>query len=162
MKLRRIGTIHTPYTKIEDVPMQASCSSAEGIVVVYRRYARGLKDVDGFSHLMLVYLGDDVHDYFLSRKTMDNLRHGIFATRSLARPNPIGISIVKLLNISDNRLNVKGVDMLDNTPLLDIKPYVHELDSRIRTRRGWFDNRVLYDIKSIGQEQSFISKFLKK
>jgi len=160
MKLRRIGTIHTPYTEIDDVPMQASCSSAEGTVLVYRKYARGLKDVGMFSHLILVYWGDDVHEYFLSRKTMDNLRHGVFATRSLARPNPIGISIVELLKISGNRLNVKGVDMLDNTPLLDIKPYVHELDSRVRTRRGWFDSRVFYDIRSMGQERSFIPKLL--
>ena len=152
MKLRRIGIIHTPYKRIDDVPMQASCSSAEGTVVVYSRYARGLKDLDMFSHLMLVYWGDNVHEYFLSRKTMDNRRHGIFTTRSLARPNPIGISIVKLLNISDNRLNVKGVDMLDNTPLLDIKPYVHEFDSRRRTRRGWYDELTFSEIEHMSKK----------
>ena len=159
MKLRRIGTIHTPYTKIEDVPMQASHSDAEGTVVVYKKYARGLKDVDMFSHLMLIYYGDRVNCYTPSLKTIDKQRHGIFATRSLARPNPIGVSVVKLVRRSGRCLGVRGVDMLDNTPLLDIKPYVHELDSRRRTRRGWFDSRVLYDIRSIGQERSFISKF---
>ena len=152
MKLRRIGTIHTPYTEIEDVPMQASYSSVEGTVVVYKKYARGLKDVGMFSHLMLVYWGDDVHEYFLSRKTIYNLRHGIFAIRSLARPNPIGISIVKLLNVSGNRLGVRGVDMLDNTPLLDIKPYVHELDSRRRTRRGWYDELTFSEIEHMSKK----------
>jgi tRNA-Thr(GGU) m(6)t(6)A37 methyltransferase TsaA len=152
MRLRQIGVIRTPYKRISNVPMQASYSQGEGTVIVYSKYARGLKDLGGFSHLILVYWGHDIDEYFLSRKTMDNRRHGIFATRSLARSNPIGISIVKLSNISDNRLNVKGVDMLDNTPLLDIKPYVHELDSRRRTRRGWYDELTFSEIEHMSKK----------
>ncbi|MFP4006185.1 MAG: tRNA (N6-threonylcarbamoyladenosine(37)-N6)-methyltransferase TrmO [Candidatus Hadarchaeia archaeon] len=149
-----IGTIHTPFEKDKSVPHQTYKSEAKGEIEVFEKYEEGLKDVEGFSHIILLYEFDrpvkkstkenyHLESYGLKVKPyLDEKPHGLFATRSPDRPNPIGISVVKLLNHKENTLKVKGVDMLDKTPLLDIKPYVPKFDQRKNTRIGWLKNKL--------------------
>jgi tRNA (adenine37-N6)-methyltransferase len=139
-----IGVIHTPFTDPAATPIQSARSTAVGSLVVDPAYADGLQDVEGFSHLILLYLFHQSAGYAL-RVTpfLDHQSRGLFATRYPARPNPIGLSVVRLLARHDNRLDIVGVDMFDGTPLLDIKPYVAEFDVRADTRAGWYDHRPL-------------------
>ncbi|MFW9922940.1 MAG: tRNA (N6-threonylcarbamoyladenosine(37)-N6)-methyltransferase TrmO [Candidatus Thorarchaeota archaeon] len=141
-----IGRIETPFTNAEGMPIQAKFSQKEGYVIVPSKYRDGLKGIEGFSHLILIYHFHKSKEMnlqvkpFLSTKTL-----GIFTVRAPNRPNPIGISVVELVNIEYNkkeiRIKVKGVDMLDQTPLLDIKPYIDEFDSYQGTRNGWYNER---------------------
>ena len=140
--LRPIGEIHTPFIDKRDTPIQASRSTATGQVEVYPAYVHGLRDLDGFSHIILLYAFHRSVDYALSvTPFLDDQERGLFATRYPERPNPIGLSIVRLLTVHDNLLDIEGVDMLDGTPLLDIKPYVPEFDVRTDVRTGWYAAR---------------------
>lgn len=142
-KVKKIGIIHTPYNKDEDIPHQAHISEEIGEIEVFDKYIEGLKDIEDFSHLILLYrFHKSMEKYFkkdgkfletnnlLVNPFLDNEYHGIFSTRSPIRPNPIGISIVELLEKNKNILKVKGVDMANKTPLLDINPYVPRFDNR--------------------------------
>ncbi|UCF96451.1 MAG: tRNA (N6-threonylcarbamoyladenosine(37)-N6)-methyltransferase TrmO, partial [Spirochaetaceae bacterium] len=112
-------------------------------VEVYPQYAEGLQDLEGFSHLILLYYCHRAKPYSLSvLPFMDSVRHGVFATRAPSRPNPIGLSVVRLVSRDGNILTVEEVDMLDGTPLLDIKPYIEEADVRRNTRMGWLETRI--------------------
>jgi tRNA (adenine37-N6)-methyltransferase len=137
-----IGVIHTPFTDKAQTPIQSSRSQAIGQVEVDLEFAAGLQDLEGLSHLILLYVFHRSTGYALQVKPfLDDQLHGLFATRYPARPNPIGLSVVRLLARRGNRLEIEGVDMLDGTPLLDIKPYVPEFDVRTETRTGWYENR---------------------
>jgi len=137
-----IGVIHSPYIVKEQPPIQASRSQAVGEVEVFPEYAPGLQDLDGFSHIILLYVWHEAQGFdLLVKPFLDDQKHGIFATRYPGRPNQIGISIVRLLAVRDNLLEIEGADMLDNTPLLDIKPYVPDFDIRTGTRNGWYETR---------------------
>jgi tRNA-Thr(GGU) m(6)t(6)A37 methyltransferase TsaA len=137
-----IGVIHSPFTQKEQTPIQASRSRAIGRVDIQREFADGLKDIEGFSHIHLLYSFHASDGYELQvLPFLDDERHGIFATRYPYRPNPIGISTVRLLFRQENVLTVEGVDVLDQTPLLDIKPYVPEFDLRTDVRVGWYETR---------------------
>jgi tRNA (adenine37-N6)-methyltransferase len=137
-----IGVIHSPFTEKEKTPIQASRSQAIGAVEIYPEFADGLKDIEALSHIYLLYVFHESAGYELQvRPFLDDQKHGIFATRYPYRPNPIGLSIVKLLSRENNILTVKGVDMLDGTPLLDIKPYVPDFDLRTDVRTGWYEMR---------------------
>jgi tRNA-Thr(GGU) m(6)t(6)A37 methyltransferase TsaA len=140
--MRSIGVIHTPFLQAEDTPIQSSRSQAVGLAEVDPEYAAGLQDIDGFSHLILLYAFHRSSGCAL-RVTpfLDQVERGLFATRHPNRPNPIGLSIVRLLARKDNNLTIEGVDMLDGTPLLDIKPYVTDFDLRSETRNGWYETR---------------------
>lgn len=139
---RPIGTIRSPFRERQDVPIQAAFSDAEGTVEVDPTYAAGLEDIEGFSHLILVYWLHASEGYDLTvRPFLDQQEHGLFATRYPARPNPIGISVVELVGREGNELRVRGVDVLDGTPLLDIKPFVPTFDHREGTRVGWLRGR---------------------
>jgi len=138
-----IGVIHSEFTDKKTTPIQSIFSTAEGTLEIFPKYVAGLKDLEGFSHLILLY-------HFHSAGKMILLEHpfadvkserGIFAIRHFRRPNPIGLSIVDLLEIKGNLLRVRGVDILDGTPLLDIKPYIFQFDSRTNVRSGWVDSR---------------------
>lgn len=140
--LSSIGLIHTPFTTAKETPIQSSCSTAEGWVEVFPEYVEGLQDIEAFSHLYLIYhlhQTDQVH--LLVEPFLDDQKHGIFATRHPFRPNHIGISIIKLISRQENRLHVFGVDMLDQSPLLDIKPFVPDFDYRDEVRAGWYEHR---------------------
>jgi tRNA-Thr(GGU) m(6)t(6)A37 methyltransferase TsaA len=137
-----IGIIHTPFTDKSQTPIQASRSQAKGVVEVYPEYAEGLQDLEGFSHIFLLYAFHESSDYsLLVRPFLDDQLRGLFATRYPARPNPIGLSVVKLTSRIGNSLEIEEVDMLDGTPLLDIKPYVMDFDNRTDTRCGWYEIR---------------------
>jgi tRNA-Thr(GGU) m(6)t(6)A37 methyltransferase TsaA len=135
-----IGLIHTPYAQAQGTPIQTAGSDAsEGTVEVFAEFSEGLKDLEGFERIWLLYRFDRASEARLIVKPyLDPHPRGIFATRAPARPNHIGMSAVRLLGIDGNQLRVAGVDMLDGTPLLDIKPYVPVFDHFPVTRTGWY------------------------
>ena len=137
-----IGVIHSPFTQKNQTPIQPTRSQAIGSVEVYPEFAVGLQDIDGFSHLILLYVFHRSDDYsLLVTPFLDHRERGLFATRYPMRPNPIGLSIVELKIVQENFLTVEGIDVLDGTPLLDIKPYVPDFDVRLETRTGWYETR---------------------
>ena len=144
MKICEIGRIYTPFKKIKGIPIQSSVIlDVEGTVEIFPEYSEGLKDLNGFSHIILLYYFHQIKKKKLQVfPYMDENLHGIFATRAPVRPNPIGISITRLISIDENILFIKGIDVLNNTPLLDIKPYVPEFDMREMVRIGWLEKRV--------------------
>jgi tRNA-Thr(GGU) m(6)t(6)A37 methyltransferase TsaA len=140
--LEAIGIVETPFSRPEGTPIQPSrASGARGRVLVAPRYQAGLKDLEGFERIWLVYW---LHRAPRARlhvtPFLDHRERGVFATRTPARPVPIGISAVRLLSVSGGTLEIADVDILNGTPLLDIKPYVPEFDSHPESRAGWFDN----------------------
>jgi tRNA-Thr(GGU) m(6)t(6)A37 methyltransferase TsaA len=140
--MRPIGIIHSPFTEKEKIPIQAARSQAIGLVEIYPEFTDGLFDIDGFSHIILLYAFHLSLGYSLMVKPfLDDKEHGLFATRYPRRPNPIGISTVRLLSRQGNALTIEGVDVLDGTPLLDIKPYVPDFDLRTEVRAGWYETR---------------------
>ncbi len=144
IKYIHIGIIHSPFKEPKGTPIQPRAAQGiDGTVELFQEYTEGLKDIDGFSHIILLY------HFHLSKKSslnvkpfMDNQIHGIFSTRAPNRPNPIGISVVQLVKIEGNILQVKDLDIIDGTPLLDIKPYVPEFDIRDAEKKGWLEKNV--------------------
>jgi len=139
-----IGTIHSPFKKAEGVPIQpAGGQGVAGIVKVTPKYAGGLKDLKNFSHIILIYYFHLSKGYKLKvRPFLDKTKRGVFATRAPKRPNPIGMSIVRLKKIKKTELYVENLDIIDGTPLLDIKPYVPKFDSIKVKRIGWLKGKV--------------------
>jgi tRNA-Thr(GGU) m(6)t(6)A37 methyltransferase TsaA len=136
MQVKSIGIIHSPYKNRMECPPQGR----EEIcwIEIFEEYTEGLKDIDGFSHLILFYWLHCSKNYSLLVKTPWNSEpHGIFATRSPSRPNALGFSVVELIERKGNKLKVKGLDALEGTPLIDIKPYLPEIDSKTNVRAGW-------------------------
>ena len=140
--MKPIGVIHSPFTEKAQTPIQSSRSNADGTVEIYPEFVEGLQDLEGFSHIILLYVFHQTNSYsLLVKPSLDDQMHGLFATRYPYRPNPIGLSVVRLLRRRGNILEIEGVDMLDDSPLLDIKPYVPEFDLRNGTRAGWYETR---------------------
>jgi tRNA (adenine37-N6)-methyltransferase len=140
--LTPIGLIHTPFSVPSETPIQASRSKTEGWVEVFPQFTEGLQDIEAFSHLFLLYQFHQTEQvHLLVEPFLDDRKHGIFATRHPFRPNHIGISIVQLLSRQGSSLFVLGVDIIDQTPLLDIKPYVTDFDQRELVHSGWYENR---------------------
>ncbi len=143
---RPIGIVHSPFKETKGVPIQPSGGrDIEGYVEVFPEYAEGLEDLEGFSYIILIVHLHLSKGYSLRViPYMDDEPRGVFATRAPRRPNPIGISVVRLLEVEGNILKVKGMDMVDGTPLLDIKPYVpeFEVDDMDKIRIGWLERRV--------------------
>ena len=140
---RPIGVIHTPHKEPKGTPIQPTgAQGIEGTIELNPEYRPGLKDLDGFSHVILLYHFHRAEGYSLQVKPyMDKDTHGVFATRIPGRPNPIGLSVVRLLDIEGGTLRIQDVDILDGTPLLDIKPYVPAFDHRETDRIGWLTGR---------------------
>ena len=136
-----IGIIHSPFTELSGMPIQpAGAAGVEGTVEVFPKYNDGLKDLEGFSHIIMLYHFHRSKGFKLHVVPfMDSTPRGVFATRAPKRPNPIGLSVIKLQKIQDNILYVENVDILDGTPLLDIKPYIPEFDEQIEVRAGWLE-----------------------
>jgi tRNA (adenine37-N6)-methyltransferase len=153
-----IGLIHSPFQRTAGTPIQAVLAEkTEGIVEVFPAYAEGLRDLDGFDRIWPLYWLDRAPAPQLQVVPFrDQVQHGLFATRSPCRPNPIGLSCVRLVSIKDNLLTIGGVDVLDGTPLLDIKPYVPEFDAFAQSRAGWLQNggngRTLADDRFASKE----------
>jgi len=139
-----IGVIHSPFTQPKGTPIQPPAAlGIDGTVELFDRYAAGLRDLEGFSHIILLYHFHLTKGSSLTGKPfMDDQHHGIFAFRGPNRPNPIGLSVVRLKSIDGNVLHIQDVDVVDGTPLLDIKPYVPKFDVRDVERIGWLANRV--------------------
>lgn len=137
-----IGIIHTPWKEREDMPIQpGGAKNIKGKVEIDRRYRDGLRDLGGFSHIILLYHLHLSQSYDLDvTPFLDTTSHGLFATRAPRRPNPIGLSIVELLKIEDNVIHIQSIDVVDGTPLLDIKPYVPAFDQHTDVRTGWLEN----------------------
>lgn len=137
--MKPIGTIHTPFTTLEDMPIQPKgAGDVIGTIELEEQYRQGLADLDGFSHIYLLY------EFHMAKRTaltvtpfMDTSPRGVFSTRSPLRPNHIGISIVKLIGVDKNILTVQGIDILNGSPLLDIKPYIAAFDSVQQSQSGW-------------------------
>lgn len=138
-----IGIIHTPFQKLAGMPIQASgAADVRGWIELLPAYRPGLKDLDEFSHLILLYHLHGLNGFELEvTPFLDNQPHGVFATRAPRRPNPIGLSVVRLEGIEPDRINILDVDILDGTPLLDIKPYVPSFDIRYDALSGWFTGK---------------------
>ncbi len=144
IKYTPIGVIHSQFKEPKGTPIQSSVAKGiEGTVEVFPENTEGLKDVEGFSHIILVY------HFHLARKSslkampyLDNEVRGIFSTRAPSRPNPIGVSVVRLIGIKETILQIQEVDIVDGTPLLDIKPYVPAFDVRETVKIGWLEKNI--------------------
>jgi len=151
-----IGLIHSPFKDLSGMPIQPSGeSSASGTVEILPEFSPGLKDLQGFSHIILLYHLHKVHHTSLTvTPFLDSQSHGVFATRAPLRPNPIGLSVVRLVRVEGNTLYVDNLDVLDGTPLLDIKPYVPEFDHQPDVRLGWLES-VKGKVKSTRSDDRF-------
>ena len=143
--LSPIGRLETPFNDIADMPIQPSVlADTRGKAVLDEKFVPGLKDLDGFSHIILLFLLHKISGYQLEVVPfMDTLPHGIVATRSPKRPNRIGMSIVRVESVAGNIVQFKGVDMLNGSPLLDIKPYYSYFDQQTQVRNGWLEGKTL-------------------
>jgi len=139
--LHPIGVIKSPYKKIKDIPIQGKFrQDVEAWLELEDKYAEGLKDLEKFSHaILLYYLHKSDKENILGKPFLEDVEHGIFAIRSPHRPNHIGLTIVKIKCIKKNKLYFTNVDMLDGTPLLDIKPYIKYIDSKDDAISGWIE-----------------------
>ena len=136
--LHPIGTVRSPFTESSQIPKGPGARhDAEGVLEIRPELEAGLADIEGFSHLYILWIFDRVDGHDLTaRPPTDNRPHGVFATRSPRRPNPIGLTVVQLLSRDGSRLRVRGVDMLDGSPIVDIKPYLSSVPAS-DIRRGW-------------------------
>ncbi|WP_320112744.1 tRNA (N6-threonylcarbamoyladenosine(37)-N6)-methyltransferase TrmO [Draconibacterium orientale] len=143
VELKIIGTISTPHKTIANIPIQSVGAAAyTGIIELVPHLTAGLEGLEGFSNLILLYHLHRVDGYKLKVKPfMDDKEHGVFATRSPKRPSPIGMSTVELLKIEGNKIWFSGADMLDGTPLIDIKPFFRQVDNRPNAICGWLDSK---------------------
>jgi tRNA-Thr(GGU) m(6)t(6)A37 methyltransferase TsaA len=141
IRYRSIGIIHSPFRETVGMPIQAAgASGIRGTVTVDEEFAGALEDLQGFSHIILLYHFHRSKGYSLKvTPFLDTSLHGVFATRAPRRPNPIGLSVVRLVEIRKNELTVENLDVVDGTPLLDIKPYIPEMDVHAVDRVGWFE-----------------------
>jgi tRNA (adenine37-N6)-methyltransferase len=137
-----IGVIHSEHVAAEKTPIQpVYAKGCQGWAEVFPEYAAGLRDLEGFSHIYLIYyLHQAMPAQLIVKPYLQDVEHGIFATRTPCRPNPIGLSIVELVSREGNVLQLDGMDILDGTPLLDIKPYTAKFDRRDPVRNGWQDD----------------------
>ncbi|MCP3871563.1 MAG: tRNA (N6-threonylcarbamoyladenosine(37)-N6)-methyltransferase TrmO [Desulfobacteraceae bacterium] len=139
-----IGFIKSPFKKLENMPIQSvGAQSTEGSVHIYPDFVQGLKDLDGFSHIYAIYEFHKSNNYNLIVKPfLDDTKRGLFSTRAPKRPNPIGLSIFNIVKVINETILVKGVDVLDGTPLLDIKPYVSKFDIIHNSKNGWLEKTM--------------------
>ncbi len=141
--MKPIGVIHTPFKLQEGMPIQSVRSAADGSIEIFPEFQDGLESVDGLSHLILLYVFHKAlnSSELMIKPFLDDTRHGVFSTRWYQRPNPIGLSVVRLLDVKGGILKIQNVDMLDGTPLLDIKPYIPEFDHFTVDQIGWYSSR---------------------
>jgi tRNA (adenine37-N6)-methyltransferase len=138
--MRPIGHVRSPHKNTSDVPKGLGAKhEAEGVLEILPEFERGLADIEGFSHLFVIWVFDRSDRVeLLGTPPCDNRAHGVFATRSPYRPNPIGLTVVELVRREGAQLHVRGIDMLDGTPILDVKPYLSNVPPE-RLKRGWLD-----------------------
>jgi tRNA (adenine37-N6)-methyltransferase len=141
IQMKSIGIIHSPYKDPSEVPIQGRFrEDAIATIELYHPYEKGLLDLDEFSHAYLLFhLHRSNKEHLQSSPYLEDTVHGVFAIRTPHRPNHIGLSIITIESIKDNIITFKGVDMIDGTPVLDIKPYISYFDDRQNTRSGWLE-----------------------
>lgn len=143
--IEQIGIIHSPYKTKDECPIQGNVNpNGKGKIELFLEYEEGLETIETFSHIILFYIFDKAGEIKLSRPTfLDDSPHGVFASRHPCRPNSIGISTVKLEKRNKNILEVSGIDILDNTPLIDIKPYIPRFDHFDNANNGWTETKKI-------------------
>ncbi|MBY8988651.1 MAG: tRNA (N6-threonylcarbamoyladenosine(37)-N6)-methyltransferase TrmO [Candidatus Lokiarchaeota archaeon] len=141
---RPIGIIYSPFTNLKGIPIQPTMSNAKGKIEIFKHYQDALKDLDGFSYIFCLYFFDMVKlpVPLQSKSFLKDEILGVFAIRTPFRPNPIGLSILQLIEIKDNTIFVKNLDILDKTPVFDIKPYIPQFDNREKTKIGWLKGNI--------------------
>lgn len=151
-RFQPIGVIYSPFDSPGGMPVQSAAAEGyKGKIEINEEFTGGLQDLQGFSHIILLYEFHKLEGYDLhTLPFLDDKPHGIFATRSPRRPNPIGMSVVRIISVEDNRIEFDNADMINGSPLLDIKPYIPEFDSWLTDRNGWYD----YKTYSIHQTRS--------
>ncbi len=160
IELKSLATIHTPFESLENMPVQpCGADGCLGKIVFLEEFAKGLKDLEGFSHLYLLYYFHKVENYALEVIPFNdhtNTPRGVFATRTPMHPNNIGLSLVELVSVEKNIVTVKGIDVLNNTPLLDIKPYIENFD-KITTspKSGWME-KSYEEVRKIRSDRRFM------
>jgi len=143
MKLQSIGIIRTPFKCRKETPIQPTRSTAIGKIIVRKEFMPGLDDINGFSHIIILYRFHKLREYCLKAKPfLDATERGVFATCYPKRPNRIGLSVVKLVKIERNILTVKHIDVFDNTPLLDIKPFIPGFLPKGKIKIGWCRGKI--------------------
>jgi tRNA-Thr(GGU) m(6)t(6)A37 methyltransferase TsaA len=152
-----IGVIYTPFHEVENMPIQSiAAEGIKGYIELNSEYVKGLKDLEGFSHITLVYQFHKIVSYTLEVVPfMDTEKHGIFATKAPKRPNAIGISTVKLISIDGNILHIEQVDMLNETPLIDIKPFYPRYDNREKVSIGWLEKNKDIPVEKLRADNRF-------
>ncbi len=143
LELKPVGVIHSPYKHRREARSRTNRSETISRIEVFEEFEEGLKDIEGFSHIIIIYWFHKSHGYSLLVKTpWDDALHGLFTTRSPDRPCPLGLTVAELVARERNILTVKGLDAIDGTPLLDIKPYVVPIDERSVVKAGWFEGKL--------------------
>ncbi|RAO99486.1 hypothetical protein PW5551_03070 [Petrotoga sp. 9PW.55.5.1] len=144
IKYHPIGIVHSPFKEPKGTPIQPTAAlGIKATVEIYHEYEEGLQDLECFSHIIIIYHFHLSKHYNLKVKPyMDNNFHGVFATRSPSRPNPIGLSVVRLISIENNVLNVQNIEIIEGTPVLDIKPYIPEFTTNEKIKIGWLENNI--------------------
>lgn len=152
-----IGLIHTPHKDIQDMPIQPiAAKGVKGTIYLLPEYTDGLKDIEGFSHITLIYYFHQVNDFaLLVVPFMDTEERGIFACKAPRRPNAIGLSTVKLIDVEDNMLHIEEVDILDGTPLIDIKPFYPRTDNREKVSTGWLEQNKNMPVEAMRSDGRF-------
>jgi len=152
-----IGIIHTPHTDVKNMPIQPiAAEGIRGYIELLPEYAAGLKDMEGFSHITLLYRFHKIEGYQLEViPFMDTETHGIFSTKAPKRPNAIGISTVKLIGVEGNIIHIEQVDMLDGTPLIDIKPFYPRYDNRENVQIGWLEKNKDLPLEKLRSDERF-------
>ena len=143
LELKPIGVIHSPYKSGSKAPHQGCGREEICQVEVFKKFEEGLTDIERFSHIIIIYWLHKSRGYSLTViPSWDTKLHGLFTTRSPHRPNPLGLCVVELVAREKNILKVKGLDALDGTPLLDIKPYIPSIDEKNNVKAGWFEGKL--------------------
>lgn len=147
IKIKPVGIIHSPFKKKEDIESKKYANPkgfdpVQGELEIFKEYEAGLKDTEGFSHLIVLFAFHESEGYSLHTKPLlENTLRGVFSTRSPHRPNPLGLTVVKVLERKGNIVKVLGIDMIEGTPILDIKPYTSR-DQKSLIKIGWLENRM--------------------
>ena len=155
IELNPIGIIHTPFKTVENMPIQPSAAKdITGTIEIFPEYAEGLSDLDGFSHIYIIFHLHKTRGHKLKVVPfLDTVERGIFATRSPARPNAVGLSVAELVSVKKNILEIRGVDMLDGSPVIDIKPFVPDFEDYGKIRKGWFEGKTGNASKILSDER---------
>ena len=155
--MKPIGTIHSPFTSLQDMPIQPKgAKDTIGTIEINEEYQEGLQDLDGFSHIYLLYnFHEAARTDLIVTPFMDTTPRGVFSTRSPLRPNHIGLSIVELVGVEKNLIKVRGIDILNGTPLLDVKPYIEHFDAVQGSRSGWMKGSAA-DVENKRSDKRFV------